>query len=138
MEINIENVSACIILNKNNEIFLQKKTQEYVHPGVWTLFGGHIEENETPEQAMVRELNEELGIKFNLEKIKKIKEYIFQKKDNSKIKFHIFSLTFDKDISEIKIGEGCGVAFFTKEEIKKINIIPFNFQIITEFLNNKE
>lgn len=31
-------------------------------PGVWDVFGGHIEPGEQPHQALVRELREELGI----------------------------------------------------------------------------
>jgi len=33
-------------------------------PGVWDLAGGHIEDGESPAQAMVRECREELGIEI--------------------------------------------------------------------------
>lgn len=32
-----------------------------VYPGQWGLFGGHLEVNETPEDAIWRELSEEIG-----------------------------------------------------------------------------
>jgi mutator protein MutT len=32
------------------------------YPSVWDLFGGHIEAGEQPEQTLIRELQEELGI----------------------------------------------------------------------------
>ncbi|CAN1210990.1 NUDIX hydrolase [Tumidithrix helvetica PCC 7403] len=32
-----------------------------IHPGCWSMFGGHVEAGETPEFAMQRELFEEIG-----------------------------------------------------------------------------
>ena len=34
------------------------------YPGVWDIFGGHIEHGETPRAALSRELLEELGIEI--------------------------------------------------------------------------
>ena len=31
-------------------------------PGVWDLIGGHCEGEETPEETLVREVNEEIGV----------------------------------------------------------------------------
>lgn len=32
------------------------------YPDVWDVLGGHIDEGESPQQALVRELDEELGV----------------------------------------------------------------------------
>ncbi|MEM7226984.1 MAG: NUDIX domain-containing protein [Pseudomonadota bacterium] len=32
------------------------------YPSTWDIFGGHLEAGDTPEQALVREFQEELGI----------------------------------------------------------------------------
>lgn len=44
------------------EFFLQKRDERAkTNPGQFALFGGGIEEGETPKEGMVREITEELG-----------------------------------------------------------------------------
>lgn len=52
---------------------INKKTRQtylghHIKGGIWIPPGGHIEENESPEQAMRREFHEELGYKLTNEK----------------------------------------------------------------------
>lgn len=51
------------ILHKGNEFLAeQRKLSEDYFPGAVLFPGGHIDESETPEQALVREIKEELGV----------------------------------------------------------------------------
>ena len=56
-----EVVAALII--RSQKILLGKRsaTREF-YPGVWDVFGGHVEPSEQGEQTLIRELQEELGI----------------------------------------------------------------------------
>jgi len=51
-----------VLRNENQEIFIAKRRAGQFMAGFWELPGGKIEPNELPEQAIVRELQEELGI----------------------------------------------------------------------------
>ena len=52
------------LFNAKGEIYLQKRPEwKDIQPGKWdTAVGGHIDLCESVEQALVREVNEELGI----------------------------------------------------------------------------
>jgi len=54
--------TGCIVLTHDNRILLQRRPKNWrTFPGMIATFGGHIESNETPINAIIRELHEELG-----------------------------------------------------------------------------
>src|ERR1700733_13759328 len=56
---------GCIILTHDNKILLQQRDDDCrTFPGCLATFGGGIEARESPMQALVRELNEELGARL--------------------------------------------------------------------------
>jgi len=58
--------AACIVLTQDHKILLQQRPLNWrTFPGMIATFGGHIEGDETPIQAIVRELHEELGAKVD-------------------------------------------------------------------------
>lgn len=52
------------VFNSKGEIYLQKRPDwKDIQPGKWdTAVGGHVDYGETPEEALRREVREELGI----------------------------------------------------------------------------
>lgn len=55
-------VSACALLDVDNRVLLAQRPQGKSMAGLWEFPGGKIEKGETPEQALVRELYEELDV----------------------------------------------------------------------------
>lgn len=58
-------VTAAII-KKDNKILIARRAANKHLAGYWEFPGGKIEDNETPEICLKRELNEELGIIVNV------------------------------------------------------------------------
>ncbi len=50
------------ILERDGRILIGRRTPEQSHPLKWEFPGGKVEPGEAPEQALARELEEELGI----------------------------------------------------------------------------
>jgi 8-oxo-dGTP diphosphatase len=55
-------VVAAALVNDRHEYLLQKRPEGRSMAGLWEFPGGKIEAGEGPEEALVRELSEELGI----------------------------------------------------------------------------
>jgi 8-oxo-dGTP diphosphatase len=53
---------ACMLIQDHHVLAEQRKVTKKVVPGAIALPGGHMEEGESPEAAVYRELQEELGI----------------------------------------------------------------------------
>ena len=55
-------VVAAALTNEKGEILLQKRPAHAQMGGLWEFPGGKVDKGESPENALVRELAEELGI----------------------------------------------------------------------------
>ena len=56
-------ICAVALLVRDSKILLGKRAHgQRLYPDVWDLPGGHLEASESPDDALIRELGEELGI----------------------------------------------------------------------------
>lgn len=115
--------TSIIILNKNNEILLHKRSaNKKVYPNLWSCFvRGHVKAYETSIDACIRETEEEIGIKLNKKDIK----LLYSLKDEDKInKKYINNIFFDNFIIvlDIKLKD----IRLQKEELKDAKFIKFD------------
>lgn len=54
------------IIERDGTVFAARRNPERSAGGLWEFPGGKIEAGETPEQALVRELQEELGVEVSV------------------------------------------------------------------------
>ena len=55
-------VAACALVDADGRVLLAQRPQGKPMAGLWEFPGGKIEAGERPEQTLIRELKEELGI----------------------------------------------------------------------------
>jgi len=59
-------VVAAVIMDARGRILLNRRRGDSDLPGLWEFAGGKCEPGETPQQALTRELHEELGIEAHI------------------------------------------------------------------------
>ena len=57
------------VLERGGKIFIARRALDRARGGTWEFPGGKIEQGETPEQALRRELMEELGVETTVDAI---------------------------------------------------------------------
>ncbi len=121
-------VATVILVNEKNEVLLQKKDMGYKWlPGCWCMFGGGVEKGEDPLSALKRELVEELHLTIEDLTFFKSEPYEVSKGKIMRKGTHFcFVAKYLGEISDIRIAEGCGFAFFSSEELKDYKLMPLD------------
>jgi 8-oxo-dGTP diphosphatase len=57
---------VCVLLKNKDQILACQRSNTMSHPGKWELPGGKIEVGEQSEEALLREIKEELGIEISI------------------------------------------------------------------------
>lgn len=127
----IKLVSLLLINKKDKFLLFKRSSNETTNAGKYGLLGGGIEPNESPEEAIKREVKEEAGV--NIGVVKKLKKYTY---DNLII--HVF-YTNNFNENAIKLNnEHSSSKWFTFDELKELpNIIPTNITFAKDFLKRK-
>ena len=104
------------VFNSKGEVYLQRRPDwKDIQPGKWdTAVGGHIDYGETPEEALHREVREELSITDF--KPVFIDKYVFESKREREL-VYVHRTTYDGEI-EPSTEELDGGRFWTMQEIR--------------------
>ncbi len=55
-------VAACALVDTDGRVLIAQRPQGKAMAGLWEFPGGKVEDGERPEESLIRELKEELGI----------------------------------------------------------------------------
>ncbi len=124
----VEVVSA-ILVNPQNQVLLQQRDEkpDLSYGGYWALFGGRVEADEEPEQAMRRELKEELDLDVPVICWKVYER--FEPGKSLNVTQYIYIGQLDKDITQLTLNEGQDMRLVAQSQIEALRI-AFGFDTI--------
>lgn len=104
----IVGVGTLFLSVNTNRVLLQFRNSDKRHKHTWGFWGGIVEKGESPYDALVRELNEELG---NFPEINKLNPIdVYQSKDKNFMYYSFVAVIEDEFIPKLN-GESCGYAW---------------------------
>ena len=105
---------AIAILYRDNKFLMQLRDdiEDILYPGQWAFFGGHLEEGETPEAGLKRELIEEIN--YVIEQPKFFNFYT-----DRRAKRYIFHAPLTVGIDKLQLNEGWDLDLVSVEDIQR-------------------
>ncbi|MFH1401099.1 MAG: NUDIX domain-containing protein [Nanoarchaeota archaeon] len=122
-------VSIIIFYDKQGRILLQDRQGISKGGELWGFFGGGIEPGETKEQALVREIKEEL--EFDIQEYDFLKMYDVIFDDKHRVISAFLAPIRDHE-SKFRQIEGSGMAFFSVAEAKRLKMFEGDYQILDD------
>ena len=134
-------LGANAIITCGGKLLLEKRRDS----DTWGLVGGGVKNYEEPIDAMAREVREELGIRIPKEQFRKIAVYgepgrIAAYCDGSvwRMVIVVFALELEEEPRITLSAESRDMKFFSKEELKDIEVVITHSDIVEEWFVNRE
>ena len=107
---------AIAILYREGKFLLQLRDNipNIIYPGSWGLFGGHLEPGETPDEALVRELEEEIN--YIPTAPQQFRCYTSKNEDRDLIR-HVYHAELTVPMEQLVLGEGWDFDLVSPEAI---------------------
>ena len=133
-------LGANAIITCNGKLLLEKRRD----CDLWGLVGGGVKRQETPLDAIAREIHEELGLRVPKDQFRKLGVYgepgrIAAYQDGSiwRMVVVVFCLELEKEPEIVISSESRDMRFFSKEELKNIEIVVTHSDIVEDWFVKK-
>jgi len=120
--------TSIIFVNDKRQVllFLRDDKPGIPYRNMWDVPGGHVDNDETPEQCIVREMKEEMDL--NLEEFQLFSVMEF----TDRIEYTFWKKA-DLDIEKINLHEGQKLKWFTEIEAKNTDLAYGFNEILDDF-----
>ncbi len=124
-------VVAAALISDHQKILITQRPAGKNLAGLWEFPGGKIDEGETPEQALIRELDEELRVQ-----VKKQHLHPISFASHSYEEFHLFMPLYACRIwnGEAQSAEGQNLAWATMQELKNFKMPEADIPLIAPLI----
>jgi 8-oxo-dGTP diphosphatase len=120
--------TSIIFVNDKKQVLLLLRDDkpDIPYPNMWDIPGGHVEDEETPEQCVVREMKEEMDLDLEEFQLLSVMEFV------DRIEY-TFWKKVNLDIESINLHEGQKLKWFTEFEARNTKLAYGFNEIVDDF-----
>jgi 8-oxo-dGTP diphosphatase len=128
-------VVSVIPVNPKGEVLLQQRDDraDLLYPGMWTFFGGAVEEAETPNDAINREIKEELGVELPLVYWMNYVCPARSVPNETTTTNYVYFTAINPDDVSLTLGEGQAMGWFDREKGLALDLAFLQSPILEQF-----
>jgi len=124
-------IALLTMVNKEGKFLLQHRSEHIERwPGYWGFFGGGIEEGETPEEGLRREIQEELGYKTEEHKLIIEQDFVGTSHWGKR---YIYVGEYDDSQELVLCSESQDHGWFNLEELEKLKMHADDHKTIRKY-----
>ena len=113
--------ASYLVLMRNNEVLLLQRASTGYHDGEYSVIAGHVEENETFTDAVLREAKEEAGIILDRDKIQVV--HIQHRKsdldDSERVHAYFIATEWEGELKNTEINKCTELSWFDINNLPK-------------------
>lgn len=131
------NYVGIMIEDEENRVLFQLRDNKpnIPHPNKWSLFGGGIEQGERPEEAILREIHEELNVRLDKKRLQLLIKKISKNEER-----YVFYYKLKNNEKSFKLKEGQSYLFmnpyrllFKKNVVISLRLFLFIYPLLILF-----
>lgn len=125
--------------NAHGEVLLQQRDHApgILYPGCWTIFGGAVEGYESFDEAILREIQEELGITFAVEAWHSYTCPVRSIPGELDVVVHVYTGALDYRIEDLTLYEGQAMGWFDAAGVEALDVGFEKKPVILKFLRER-
>ena len=128
-------IAIVILEDERRRVALQLRSdiEGIVNPGRWGLFGGHVEADEEPAAAALREVQEELSCTLEPARLRH-----FKREARNELDYHLFHYPVTDELEKAELTEGQRFGLFSPELIRagvieKHEVVDYHLRWLMQF-----
>ncbi len=124
-----ERITTCGIVLVNNKLLVAKRNVGAKTFGLWEFVGGKNRYNEREEDTLIREFDEELGVKIKVGDFLDSVDFI-----NNDTLYHLKAYRVFLESNDIKLLVHSEIKYVSKEELLTLKMVPSDLLLTNKLI----